>query len=598
MTEPDRSDVRADRGEDAPRSLVRPYTLTRGRTASGLVLPPETVVTAREQVPEPLVPPAGPRVSRAELRDLGEHVRGPLWLPDDDGFAAEIASSYATVVHRPLAVLGVRDRDDVAAAVRFAAERTLPVAVQATGHGAVAPVDGGLLLSTRRMRELVVDPGSRTVRVGAGVVWTEVIAAAARFGLAPLSGSAPGVGVTGYTLGGGLSPLARTYGYTADHVRAVEIVTADGRVRRIDADHDPELFWAVRGGKGNFGIVTTLVLDLLAPSRFYGGGLFYRGEAAAEVLHAYRDWSPRLPEATTTSVLVSRVPDRSGRLGDGPGVHVRVAHVGDAREGARLVAPLRELGPEVDTLSELPFTAVGTIHDDPTEPVPAWKGGTLLSALGPDTVDTVLRACGPGVADPVLSVELRHLGGALARPPAVPNAVGGRNAAYSVFALDVPGPGGSPSPRGERLLADLAPYSTGGVALNFLGTVTDADRVATAWDPATYRRLVEVKRRWDPENLFRFGYALAPPGPARRELPAAPTPKARTPEAGAIVELCRPWSSVAEISARLHLPLGVVRILLEDLRDDGLVHIHQLSPDTGEDTDHLERALRELRKRL
>jgi hypothetical protein len=107
-----------------------------------------------------------------------------------------------------------------------------------------------------------------------------------------------------------------------------------------------------------------------------------------------------------------------------------------------------------------------------------------------------------------------------------------------------------------------------------------------------------VKRRWDPENLFRFGYALAPPGPARRELPAAPTPKARTPEAGAIVELCRPWSSVAEISARLHLPLGVVRILLEDLRDDGLVHIHQLSPDTGEDTDHLERALRELRKRL
>ncbi|MBW0106702.1 FAD-binding protein, partial [Pseudonocardia sp. KRD291] len=267
MTEQDRTDARRP-GPGTARSPVRPYTLTRGRTASREALPPETVVVAADEpAPATVRFPVVPEPAAGELRALAHGMHGPVWLPGDDGFDAEIAASSATVVHRPHAVVGARDADDVAAVVRFAAERSLPVAVQATGHGAVAPVRGGLLVSTRRMRELAVDPGARTVRAGAGVVWSEVIAAAARHGLAPLCGSAPGVGVVGYTLGGGLSPVARSFGYTADHVRAVQIVTADGRVRWADAGHEPELFWAVRGGKGNFGVVTTIVLDLPAPAR-------------------------------------------------------------------------------------------------------------------------------------------------------------------------------------------------------------------------------------------------------------------------------------------------------------------------------------------
>ncbi|MBW0105225.1 DUF742 domain-containing protein, partial [Pseudonocardia sp. KRD291] len=267
------------------------------------------------------------------------------------------------------------------------------------------------------------------------------------------------------------------------------------------------------------------------------------------------------------------------------------------------------LSPAVDTVAALPFTAVGTIHDDPTEPVPVWKGGTLLSAVPADAVDALLAATSGDAGDPLLSVELRQLGGALARGPQVPNCVGGRDAAYSLFVLDPPpaesgGPGGAGGPvsaRGERLLDALAPYSTGGAALNFLGSVTDVDRVATAWDPDTYRRLVELKGRWDPENLFRFGYAIPPPDrhpPDTTGPPGRPGGGALGPEASAIVDLCRPWSSVAEISARLHLPLGVVRVLLEDLDDAGRVHVHPPSPGHGEDTDQLERALRELRKRI
>lgn len=604
MTEPDRTDARG--GDPAERSPVRPYTLTRGRTASREALPPETVVTAAEPGGPGDRPPRVPPPPAGELRALAQGLRGPVWLPGDEGFDAEIAASSATVVHRPHAVVGVRDGEDVAAVVRFAAERGLPVAVQATGHGAVAPVRDGLLVSTRRMRELVVDPARRTARVGAGVVWSEVISEAARHGLAPLCGSAPGVGVVGHTLGGGLSPIARTYGYTADHVRAVELVTADGRAHRADAENEPELFWAVRGGKGNFGVVTTLVLDLLEIFRFYGGGLFYRGTDAGTVLRRYLQWAPGLPERTTTSIALSRVPGRRG-----PAVHLRVAHVGDPAEGARLLEPMRELGPAADTVAAQPFTAVGTIHDDPTGPMAVWEGGALLAEVPEAAVAALLAATTEDADDPLLGVELRQLGGALARSPAVPNSVGGRGAAYCLSVLDPPGTEGAPADdavaaRGRRLLEALAPFCTGGAALNFLGSVTDTDRVATAWDAQTYRRLAEAKGRWDPGNLFRFGHAIPPPDGAGRS-DAVPGGVARAgpgrsgalaPEAAAIVELCRPWCSVAEVAAHLHLPLGVVRVLIQDLDDAGLVHIHPPSPGHGEDTDQLERALRELRKRI
>ncbi|NJC73927.1 FAD-binding oxidoreductase [Planosporangium thailandense] len=267
------------------------------------------------------------------VTDLASQVSGPVYVPGDDGFDAEIAAWNLATAHRPLVAVGAADAADVAAAVGWAAERGLPVAVQATGHGAVAAAIGGVLVNTSRLDEVTVDPATRTARVGAGVKWARVIEAAAPYGLAPLSGSSSDVGAVGYTVGGGLGLLARRYGYAADHVRGLRIVTADGQLRDVDADEHPDLFWAVRGGKGNFGIVTSIEIDLVPVATLYAGGIFYPGAVAADVLHAYRAWTSSLPDETTTSVAILRLPplpELPEPLRGQTVVHLRFIHAGDA----------------------------------------------------------------------------------------------------------------------------------------------------------------------------------------------------------------------------------------------------------------------------
>jgi FAD/FMN-containing dehydrogenase len=385
--------------------------------------------------------------------------------------------------------------------------------VQATGHGLTSALSGAVLVTTWRMADVTVDPVARTARVGAGARWRQVIDAAGPHGLAPLSGSASGVGAVGYTLGGGLGPLARRYGFAADHVRSVEIVTGDGEIRSVDAGSDPELFWALRGGKGSFGIVTALEFDLVPVSRLYGGGVFYPGSAAAEVLHAYRAWAPTLPEETTTSVAVLRLPPDPALPGPLRGqtvVHLRVAHLGSAEEGAALLAPMRAAAPALlDGVGEMPFAAVDAIHMDPTEPMPTYDRGTLLRELTAEAVDALLAVAGPQVEVPLVLVELRQLGGAVARPAAVPNAVVGRDAAFSCWVLGpmFPPVAGIVPGVVDAVAAALGPWSTGRSLLNFAGTVTAA-QVGGLWEEADRRRLLAVKRRVDPAGLFTHGHVV------------------------------------------------------------------------------------------
>src|SRR5688572_10922006 len=227
--------------------------------------------------------------------ELARAVTGPVLSPGDPRFADEVAPFNVAHQPRPAVVVGATSTADVAAAVRWAADRGHTVAVQATGHGLTGSLDGAVLITTDRLDTVVVDPASRSARVGAGVRWRGVIDAAAPHGLAPLSGSSSGVGVVGYTLGGGLGLLSRQYGFAADHVRRAELVTADGAIRAVDAETDPDLFWALRGGKGNLGIVTELEFDLVPVARLYGGGIFFPGGSAPEVLHAFREWTTTLP---------------------------------------------------------------------------------------------------------------------------------------------------------------------------------------------------------------------------------------------------------------------------------------------------------------
>jgi FAD/FMN-containing dehydrogenase len=455
------------------------------------------------------------RIAGDDVADLRSRVHGPVYLAGDDGLAAEVATWNVAIQHTPAVAVGATCAEDVAAAVSFARSHGLPVAVQATGHGPVRNAAGSLMITTRRMQGVHVDPVRRTARVQAGVKWERVMEAAGEHGLAGMRGSSSDVGVVGYTLGGGLGSFGRKHGFAADHVRSVELVTADGRIRTVDAETDPELFWAVRGGKGNLGIVTTLEIELLPIRSLVGGGVFFDGEDAAQVLHAYRRWSAELPEEATTSVAIMRMPPLEfipEPLQGRTVVHVRYAWIGeDLAEGERRVQPMIAAGRVLlGFIGPMLATEMDAIHMDPVDPLPAWEKGMGLAELPEEAVDALLAVAGPQVDIPMFIVELRQLGGALARQPQVPNAVAGRSLGWELFLLapGVPELAEITPLVADGLMAAMAPWAASGSLLNHLGHVAGPEDVARAYPPDVLDRLRAVKRTVDPDNLFRFGHAI------------------------------------------------------------------------------------------
>lgn len=456
-----------------------------------------------------------PSIPAAAVDELRSRVHGPVYAAGDDGMAAEVATWNVAIQHTPAVAVGATCAADVAAAVSWAVAHGLGVAVQATGHGPVRNAAGSLMVTTRRMQGLSIDPERRLARVEAGVKWQRVLEAAAEFGLAGLCGSSSDVGVVGYTLGGGLGSLGRQYGFAADHVSAVEIVTADGRLRRICAESEPELFWAVRGGKGNFGIVTALEIELVPVDALYAGGIFFAGDDAPALLHRFRQWAPMLPERVSTSIALMRMPpmeELPPPLRGQTVVHLRFAYAGtDEAEAERLLAPMKAAGQIVlGYVGPIRTTEMDSIHMDPVDPMPAWEKGMLLSDLTEETVDALLAAAGPQLDIPLIMLEIRLMGGALARPAAVPNAVAGRTGAYAVYVI---GPGIPELAQvvpavGGGVLTALAPWRNEETMVNFLGDVTGPDEVAAAYSPATAQRLRAVKTAVDPGGIFSFGHAI------------------------------------------------------------------------------------------
>ncbi|WP_158544893.1 FAD-binding oxidoreductase [Blastococcus sp. TF02-09] len=485
-------------------------TLPQPRRPEQPVVGRDTSAAARGAVAT-LAPP----VPAGDVDQLRAAVHGPVYAAGDDGLAAEVATWNVAVRHTPAIAVGATCAADVATAVSWAVAHGLGVAVQATGHGPVRDAAGSMMITTRRMQGLFIDPERRTARVEAGVTWQRVMEAAAEFGLAGLCGSSSGVGVVGYTLGGGMGSLGRKYGFAADAVRAVEIVTADGRQRTLSADSEPELFWAVRGGKGNFGIVTALEIELVPLGGLYAGGIFFAGEDMAAVLHAFREWAPTLPDEVSTSIAVLRLPDFEflpPPLRGQTAVHLRYAYSGTSvREGERLIAPMQDVGRVLlGFVGHIRTDEMDSIHMDPVDPLPAWEKGQLLTGLPEEAVDALLAVAGPQAEIPLMMVEIRLLGGALSRPAAVPNAVPGRDAAFSMFVL---GPGVPELAEvvpavGRAVLGALAPWKSPGSLINFLGDVSGPEEVAAAYPPGVYERLAAVKAAVDPDRVFSFGHAF------------------------------------------------------------------------------------------
>jgi FAD/FMN-containing dehydrogenase len=300
--------------------------------------------------------------SNAPLDLLSNQLSGELHTPDDPAYDALVTPWNLAVPMQPAAVVAARTAEDVAAAVRFAGDHGLTAGVQATGHGAVASLAGHILVSTKALDEVTVHPAG-WARVGAGVKWARVIEAAAPYGLAPLNGSSSDVGVVGYTTGGGVGPMARTFGLAADRVRAFDVVTGDGVLRRVTPTEHPELFFALRGGKGAAGMVTAVEFDLVHLPAFYGGAVYFDGVDAARVIDVWRSWSEALPEQGTTSFVLFQLPHIPGvpaQLAGRTTLGVRFAWTGEPGHGARLLDEIRGVAPVIlDDAALKPYTAIG-----------------------------------------------------------------------------------------------------------------------------------------------------------------------------------------------------------------------------------------------
>jgi hypothetical protein len=446
-----------------------------------------------------------------QVRDVRANLAGELVLPADSNWDEARLAWHLGVDQRPAAVAVPKDVDDVVEIVRWARENDLRVAPQGTGHNAPALGDlaGTVLVKMHELKGVTVDPEARTARANAGAIWIEVVQAAAEHGLAALAGSSPDVGVVGYTLGGGLSWLARKHGIGANHVLAVELVTADGVVRRVDPENDPDLFWAVRGGGGAFGVVTAIEFDLFPLTEVYAGHLFFPVERAAEVLRAWRDWTETVPDEITSLGRILQLPPipeiPEPFRGNSFAVVQAIYSGDDFDEAKRLLGPMRELGAAIDTFDAMPVPALSRLHMDPEEPTACMGDGGTLRVLDDEAIDAFVGAV---VGTPIVAAELRHLGGAVARARPEHGALASFEAPYLAFAVGmIPVPELHAPLRAAvtDFVEALEPWAHEHTYLNFAEGRREAK---TLWTESAHHRLRRVKEHYDPENVIRSNHPL------------------------------------------------------------------------------------------
>jgi FAD/FMN-containing dehydrogenase len=447
---------------------------------------------------------------------LADRITGQVVIPTDADWDAARQAFNLTLDVRPAAVAFPHDERDVVALVDHAREHGLRIAPQATGHnaGPLGTLEDTIIVNVRELGGVSIDPAALRVRVGAGVKWERVAPQLSEFGLAGLHGSSPDVGIAGYSLGGGMGWLARKYGLQTNSVTAIELVTADGRLVRADAAHEPELFWALRGGGGNFGVVTALEFAVYPVEDLYAGVMFFPFERAREVLHAWVELLPSLPEEMMTWASMLHfpdVPDVPDAVRGGSFAVVFGAFLGDAEDGRRLLRPVRDLGPAMDTFAVVPPSALGDLAMDPPDPLPYESGHALLGELPAAGVDDLLAAVGPGSGSgtALTMVQLRHMGGALGRRSPGAGARATLPGEVSMFSLGLVIDESSAAAVRTSLAAlqrALAPYRVGDYP-NFVEEPTDA---SAFFDPETWARLRRVKALYDPDDVFTGNHHVPP----------------------------------------------------------------------------------------
>ena len=445
-------------------------------------------------------------VDASAVRDA---IGGRVYVAGEGGYEAARLPWQRRLDPRPALIVEAANSGDVRTALRFARDHELPFAVQSTGHGVVYVPDGGLLLKTGSMSSVAVDAGRRVARVGGGALWSDVIAAAAPHGLAPLSGTSPTVGVTGYTLGGGTGWLSRLHGYAADNVRRAEVVTADGELVTASAAENADLFWALRGGSGNFGVVTELEFDLFPVASVYAGVAMFDPACAAEVLAVYREWALGEPDESNTAVVLALLPPAPQLPEPVRGKRVlmlRAFHVGTAEEAERTLAPLFEAAgtPILNGMRATSYADAAAMMPPPPPSI-AEMHIEMFREIPDEVIDAVIEG-DPAVA----GIEVRHWGGEMARPGEDAGPIGHRHLPFSVVVggqAETPDDAAQMKAGVQNVVTNLLPHATGDSFLNFLG---DRARTADAYTDGDYKRLREVKAAYDPDNVFAANHNIPP----------------------------------------------------------------------------------------
>ena len=452
-----------------------------------------------------------PVLSEDRFRDFGKTFRGDLLRPNSSEYDSARKVWNGMIDRRPAVIARCKSVGDVQAAVRFGRENDLPVAIRGGGHNAagLAVCDGGIVVDLSAMRDVVVDPAKRTARVGGGATWGDFDRAAAVHGLATTGGAVSTTGVAGLTLGGGLGWLMRSTGMTCDNLIGAEVVTADGSVVRASESENPDLLWALRGGGGNFGVVTSFDFKMHPVSTVLGGILFYPLARARDVLKFYRDFTKTAPDALTVFAAMMCTPDGI------PVVAMALCYNGPVDEGERVIKPIRGFDtPIAGEVGPVPYTAHQAMLDAgfPSGLQVHWRS-EFVTAI-PDALIEAAVSAFERVPSPLSALLFEQFGGAVSRVPRDATAFDNRDADYN-FVIVSRWTDPADAERNvawARATSDAAkPFTNGRVYVNYIGAGEAPDRVRAAFSPEKFARLSSIKRKYDPTNVFRLNQNI-PPG--------------------------------------------------------------------------------------
>ncbi|MDI5983777.1 FAD-binding oxidoreductase [Halomonas sp. M4R5S39] len=447
-------------------------------------------------------------INDSTIQHFRDRLRGRLVLPEHEAYDEARRVFNGLIDRRPAMIVRCAGVADVIAAVDFAREAALPIAVRGGGHSVLgsAVCEDGLVIDLSPMASVWVDPRQRVARAEGGATWGDFDHETQAFGLATTGGIVPSTGIAGLTLGGGIGYLNRKHGLACDNLLSADVVTAEGRLVTASADEHPELFWGLRGGGGNFGVVTSFAYRLHPVGPVLGGELVYPLERAGDVLRFYRDWSTTAPDEVRADATLLSGPE-------GPVLDIKMCYCGPLEEGEAVLRPMRAFGaPLLDSVAPVPYARVQNLLTEVFQPgrLHYWKAG-FMRAFGDDAIEALLEFFVADTPAPFAAIAIEHLGGAVGRVGAQDTAFAYRQAQHSVLVLRMwqdPADSAANIAWGRRCFRAVAPFLEEGAYVNYLGDEGEA-RVRAAYG-ANHARLVALKNEYDPANVFRFNQNITP----------------------------------------------------------------------------------------